>query len=118
MFKFMFFRPVLSHLKKSIFPLKNSPIYSVSFQVSEFFQDFDQLRSGSITKSQFRRCLSDFGLSTLGEHDLTDVQFEALATMYQDPKLCDKIMWHKFMWDIESGESEIRDYVERVCVGR
>ncbi|KAK2184430.1 hypothetical protein NP493_266g02009 [Ridgeia piscesae] len=71
-------------------------------RVSEFFQDFDQLRSGSITKTQFRRCLSDFGLSTLGEHDLTDVQFEALAQFYKDPKLPDKIMWHKFMWDIES----------------
>ena len=73
-------------------------------QVCEYFQDFDPLRSGMITKSQFRRGLSDLGLSALGQHKLTDAQFEALCNMYSSAKMPDKILWTRFMEDIESGK--------------
>ena len=70
----------------------------------EYFQDFDGLRSGSISKSQFRRGLSSLGLSKLGHHDLIDPQFAVLCKYYENPKAEDKVLWTKFMDDIESGK--------------
>ena len=80
-------------------------VFTFSFQVREYFQDFDPLRSGMITKSQFQRGLSDLGLSALGHHNLTPAQFEALFQVYKSPKMPDKVLWTKFMDDIESGKS-------------
>lgn len=69
----------------------------------EYFQDFDGLRTGSITKSQFRRGLSSLGISKLKFHDLIDPQYAILCAYYEDPKAKDKVQWTKFMDDIESG---------------
>ena len=83
-------------------------IYKMSaftFQVIEYFQDFDQLRSGSITESQFRRALSSMGLSALGKHNLSNSQFHMLADAYRNHQHPDKIYWIQFMADIESGKS-------------
>lgn len=71
----------------------------------EFFQDFDPLRSGSISKTQFQRGLSVLGLCALGQHKLTDAQLKQLMSHYQNPCAEDKILWTKFMDDVESGES-------------
>lgn len=51
-------------------------------RIEEFFIDFDKLRKGRVTKTQFKAILSSMGLT------LTDVEFEALATKYQtnDPE--------------------------------
>ena len=77
----------------------------IAFQSLHYYlQDFDSLRSGSITKSQFRRGLSDLGLSALGQHNLTEVQFQALCAYYTNPDMKDKVQWMRFMYDIESGE--------------
>ena len=73
-------------------------------QVCEYFQDFDPLRSGSITKSQFRRCLSNLGLSAIGQHNLSESQFQMLCGFYEDPAQKDKVLWTRFMDDIESGK--------------
>ena len=73
--------------------------YSVFIlQAEEYFQDFDPLRSGSISKSHFRR-----GLSSLGQHQLTDAQFEVLARCYADPKRPGNVLWTRFHTDIEQG---------------
>ena len=74
------------------------------FQVCEYFQDFDPLRSGSITRTQFRRGLSDLGLSALGKHNLTNKQFEVLCQAYINPTMPDQILWARFTEDIESGK--------------
>jgi hypothetical protein len=79
----------------------------LSDQVCEYFQDFDPLRCGSITKSQFQRGLSDLGLSALGHHNLSAAQFEVLSQVYQTPNSPDKILWIVFMEDIESGNYQI-----------
>lgn len=65
-------------------------------RVEEYFQDFDPLRSGSITKSHFRR-----GLSALGQHQLTDAQFEVLTQHYPDPKRAGNVLWTAFLTDVE-----------------
>ncbi len=69
----------------------------------EYFQDFDSLRSGSITESQFRRCLSDMGFSAIGKHNLSNSQFQMLADAYRNPAHPDKVLWTQFMDDVESG---------------
>lgn len=71
-------------------------------RVCEFFQDFDPLRSGSITKSQFRRGLSDLGLSAIGQHNLAESQYKMLCSYYEDPSMTDKVLWTRFMDDVES----------------
>jgi len=71
-------------------------------RVCEYFQDFDPLRSGSITKSQFRRGLSDLGLSAIGQHNLSESQFQLLCSAYEAPNMRDKVLWMKFTEDIES----------------
>lgn len=71
-------------------------------RVAEFFEDFDPLRSGSISKSQFRRGLSLLGLSKLGQHDITEGQYKLLCDMYTNPQKEDQALWTKFLWDIET----------------
>ncbi|KAI8521606.1 hypothetical protein Bbelb_013600 [Branchiostoma belcheri] len=66
-------------------------------RVAEFFQDFDPLRSGSITKPIFRR-----GLCLMGFPDMPSDQFAALAEHYIDPKQPDKVVWTRFHDEIES----------------
>lgn len=72
-------------------------------RVCEYFQDFDPLRSGSITKSQFKRGLSDLGFSALGQHQLSPAQFLTLCIFYENPVMRDKVLWTRFMTDVESG---------------
>ncbi|CAH1794695.1 unnamed protein product [Owenia fusiformis] len=71
-------------------------------RVNEYFQDYDPLRNGSISKQQFRRGLGLLGLSKLGQHDLDSKQFQALQDYYQNPVKADQVLWTKFLWDIES----------------
>ncbi|XP_060063466.1 uncharacterized protein LOC132543930 [Ylistrum balloti] len=71
-------------------------------RVIEYFQDYDPLRSGSISKSQFRRGLSVLGLSKLGQHDLLDPQFQVLIDYYQNPDKEDQVLWTKFTYDVET----------------
>lgn len=66
--------------------------------MEEYFQDFDPLRSGAISKSHFRR-----GLSSLGQHQLTDAQFEVISLNYADPKRVGNVLWTRFLNDIEQG---------------
>lgn len=51
-------------------------------RIEEFFLDFDKLRKGRVTKSQFKSILSQLSLN------LTDNEFEGLALKYQtnDPE--------------------------------
>lgn len=66
-------------------------------RVEEYFQDFDPLRHGSISRSIFRRCLS-----AMGQPNLTDEQFEVLALYYRDPKKPGNVMWTRFLTDMET----------------
>ena len=72
-------------------------------QVTEYFEDYDPLRSGSISKTQFQRGLGLLGLSKLGQHDLTQAQFKLLSDLYQNPKKEDQVLWTQFTHDVETG---------------
>ena len=69
----------------------------------EFFQDFDQLHSGLMTKAQFERCLGALGLSSIGKHHLTRGQLSALTHFYECPTSMDKVVWTRFVHDMETG---------------
>lgn len=71
-------------------------------RVIEYFQDYDPLRSGSISKAQFRRGLAQLGLSKLGAHDLTDGHFKILIDAYQNPAKEDQVLWTRFLQDVET----------------
>jgi len=88
-------------------------------RVSEFFKDFDRLRSGYITSSQFKRCLNQFlGLK------LTDAQVEELINKYHLRKndmvnyrifsdLIDQNFHpHEFSVDPSSQTKEIPEYLQ------
>lgn len=72
------------------------------YRVNDYFQDFDPLRSGSISRSRFRRCLATLGLSKLQHHDLNDSQFHMLSAAYQNPAKEDQVLYSKFVADVES----------------
>lgn len=80
-----------------------SHVLSKRIRIKEFFQDMDQLNSGTVTKDQFIRCIASFGLSSLGSFPMSKAQTEALCNEYvqlYDPLKCN---WKKFEQDIESG---------------
>ncbi|XP_064617922.1 uncharacterized protein LOC135482031 [Liolophura sinensis] len=77
-------------------------ILTSRLRVTEYFQDYDPLRSGSITKAQFLRGLASLGLSKLGQHDLSQKQASMLCDFYSSPTQADKVLWTKFVDDVES----------------
>ena len=66
-------------------------------RVTEYFEDFDQLRSGSVSRAIFTRCLDVMGVTWL---DIPRVH--ALMNVYVDPKKPDCVLWKNFMMDVES----------------
>jgi len=59
-------------------------------RISEFFRDFDKLRSGSITEAQFR-----IGLN-MSKIVLSGKEFRSLADRFQSPKEGAHILWREF----------------------
>ena len=78
-------------------------VLSRKIRIKEFFQDMDPLNSGTITKTQFVRCLSLFGISTIGTFHLTKAETIVLLKHYEHDKL--KANWKKFEEDVESGNT-------------
>ncbi|CAD5122359.1 DgyrCDS10796 [Dimorphilus gyrociliatus] len=76
-------------------------VHSNSRRIEQCFADYDQLRSGSISKSRFRRGLSDLGLSSIGTINLSPAQFEALANRYRDSDNPEMIKWTLFAAEID-----------------
>ncbi|GAA57475.1 folliculin [Clonorchis sinensis] len=67
-----------------------------------WFHDFDQLRSGYMTRSQFARCLTAAGIMRLDLHDLTPTQLNTLADRYVSPNDSNMVNWTKFVEDVET----------------
>lgn len=70
-------------------------------RIKEFFQDMDPLNSGSVTRSQFIRCMSSFGVSSLGGFPISRAQCEVLCNRFQNAHN-EKINWKRFEEEIES----------------
>ena len=59
-------------------------------RISEFFRDFDRLRSGHITAQQFR-----IGL-TMAKCPISQGEFDMLKRVFKAPKEGEHIMWREF----------------------
>lgn len=53
-------------------------VFKNRIRLNEFFKDYDPLRSGFVTQSQFRRCVDILQL------ELTETEFKTLVDMYGD----------------------------------
>ncbi|XP_002741846.1 uncharacterized protein LOC100373451 [Saccoglossus kowalevskii] len=82
-------------------------------RVNEYFQDFDQLRTGSISQTRFRMGLSAMGLSAIGQLNLTDSDFLALAYHYSDPNKPGNVLWQDFMVEIETVFTQVKPNLEK-----
>ena len=60
-------------------------------RIGEFFRDFDKLRSGFITKSQFR-----IGLN-MAKVQISSQEFELLSTHFKAPKEGEHVCWKDFV---------------------
>ncbi|XP_062506736.1 uncharacterized protein LOC134183259 [Corticium candelabrum] len=65
-------------------------------RVCEFFQDFDPLNTGSITKGRFRQAISAM------EYNITQPQFNSLSARYIDLKHTDCILWKQFVGEVDA----------------
>ncbi|XP_034232706.1 uncharacterized protein LOC117640356 [Thrips palmi] len=70
-------------------------------RVAEFFKDFDPLRSGRVTKEQFRRCLDAMGLAGTQRLYLAEPDIEIVTIMYTDPNDEQRVIHTAFTDDIE-----------------
>ncbi|KAJ3272592.1 hypothetical protein HDV01_005435 [Terramyces sp. JEL0728] len=65
-------------------------VVSKRIRISEFFKDFDKLRSYSIRKEEFVR-----GVSKIG-YDMNENELETICNFYKDPKISGYCLWKKF----------------------
>ena len=72
--------------------------FHLFFKVMEHFQDFDPLRSGSISNSRFRQ-----GLTAMGQTYLRDEEVAVLCERYSDPKKKHHVLWKCFLAEIDRG---------------
>eukprot|EP01135_Chromosphaera_perkinsii_P000285 Nk52_evm54s62 gene=Nk52_evmTU54s62 len=77
------------HIIKSVFKRQ--------LRTSDFFRDFDKLRSGSISKAQFFQCIT----AMCNDDVLCEEELEALAAGYTHPGKKGMVRWVKFSDEIE-----------------
>jgi hypothetical protein len=66
-----------------------------NIRVGEFMRDFDKLRSGSITDTQFLSCLSMMKIY------LSHKESEMLVEKYRNPERLREVLWREFCDDID-----------------
>jgi Ca2+-binding EF-hand superfamily protein len=71
-------------------------IYKNRIRGETFFQDFDQLRTGLVTKSIFLRCLDAMGIS------ISPNEAESLAENYKDQNKPDCVRWSQFLNEVKT----------------
>lgn len=76
-------------------------IHDNQIRTREFFEIFDDLRRGFITKSQFHRGLDAIGLSGLHRMFISKNDHEQILKAYSDPNDPNRLAWSKFCDDID-----------------
>lgn len=71
-------------------------IYDNCIRTKEFFEKFDNLRRGFITKSQFLRGLDAIGVSGLHRLYIAPDDAQKIAKNFEDPMDPDRVNWKKF----------------------
>jgi Ca2+-binding EF-hand superfamily protein len=87
------FEEVMTRIKKHVFDNR--------IRTRQFFEIFDDLRRGFVTKSQFHRGLDAIGLSGLHRFYVTSEDLGKVVEVYED--LCDpdRVAWSEFCDDVD-----------------
>ena len=72
-----------------------------SIRTKEFFEKFDNLRRGFITRAQFMRGLDAIGISGLHRLYIAPHDVEKILRHYGDPMDVDRVDWRKFCDEID-----------------
>ncbi len=75
-------------------------------QLKKFFEDFDVLRTGRVTKTQFERALTLAGITRLALHDLTPAHVNILTSIYASKRDPAMVHWRSFVHDVDTGTSQ------------
>jgi len=76
-------------------------IHDSCIRTKEFFEKFDNLRRGFVTKAQFLRCLDAIGISKLHRLYIAPHDVDKIVKNYEDQMDVDRIYWRKFCDDID-----------------
>ncbi|ESO00551.1 hypothetical protein HELRODRAFT_175512 [Helobdella robusta] len=82
-------------------------IILMSIRTNDYFLDFDPLRSGRISKTQFHRVLAFMGLSSIRlglNFDLDEMN--ALSDHYESKVDCNAVDYRQFVYDLEKGYAD------------
>ncbi|XP_058467684.1 uncharacterized protein LOC131440430 [Malaya genurostris] len=71
-------------------------IWENRVRTREFFEQYDLLGCGWISRSQFVRAMDAIGLSSLHRLPLTDREVRIICEHYKDPKNANRIHWNLF----------------------
>lgn len=80
-------------------------LYKNRIRGEEFFQDFDPLRSGFVTKAIYLRCLDAMGITRI-----TVQEAKRLADYYQDSNKTDCVRWKQFLQDVQNTNASIENF--------
>lgn len=72
-----------------------------SVRSREFFEKFDNLRRGYVTKNQFIRAVEGIGISGLSRLFIASDDMQKVMREYEDPMDPDRVNWWKFCDDID-----------------
>ncbi len=72
-----------------------------SVRSREFFEKFDKMRRGFVTKSQFVRALEGIGVSGLSRLYIASDDVKKVIDEYEDKTDPDRVNWGKFCDDID-----------------
>lgn len=75
-------------------------VHAKRIRTQEFLEGFDLLHIGTVTLNQFERALSNMGV---GKY-LTQRELRMLCERYLDPLDSNRIMWRRFVDEIDRGE--------------
>ncbi|XP_053698584.1 uncharacterized protein LOC128745534 [Sabethes cyaneus] len=76
-------------------------IWKNRVRTREFFEQFDAMGCGWISRSQFIRSMDAIGLSGLHRLPLTDCEIRTICDHYQDSRDANRIRWERFTDDVD-----------------
>lgn len=76
-------------------------ILDTSVRSREFFEPFDNLRRGFVTKNQFIRAVESIGISGLSRLYIAPDDLRKVMEAYEDPMDPDRVNWWKFCDEVD-----------------
>ncbi|XP_055617008.1 uncharacterized protein LOC129762603 [Toxorhynchites rutilus septentrionalis] len=100
------FHILMDHIQKHVW--KNR------IRIREFFDQYDLLCCGWLSRTQFIRSMDAMGLSGLYKFPMTDCEIKLVCDHYKDPRNANRIQWVCFTDDVDRVFAE-KDVAKGVC---